>query len=117
VVSSHILAELQDYCSEMLIIEDGLIAGDGPVKVKDVARPRYIVEIATARSDLREFLDARPGVDVIEADQYHALITHPVSAASRTRLIRELLAAGFEVSGFGESTRALEDAYFSQVKR
>lgn len=115
VVSSHILAELEDYCSEMIIIEDGLIVGGQAIKVKDVERPRYMIEIATARSDLREFLEGRAGIDVIEADQYHALITHPRNAAARARLIRELLAEGFEVSGFGESTRALEDAYFSQV--
>jgi len=115
VVSSHILAELEDTCSEMVIIEDGLIVGGKAIKVKDVERPRYIVEIATARSDLRDFLSARAGVDVIEADAYHALITHPVSATARARLIRELIAAGFEVSAFGESTKALEEAYFSQV--
>jgi ABC-2 type transport system ATP-binding protein len=115
VVSSHILAELEDYCSEMIIIEDGLIVGGKAIKVKDVERPRYIIEIATARSDLKDFLSVRPGVNVIEADTYHALITHPRSAVSRARLIRELLAAGFEVSGFGESTKALEEAYFSQV--
>jgi ABC-2 type transport system ATP-binding protein len=115
VVSSHILAELEDYCSEMVIIEDGLIVGGKAIKVKDVERPRYFVEIATARSDLKDFLSARAGVDVIEADGYHALITHSVSAASRARLIRDLIAAGFEVSAFGESTKALEEAYFSQV--
>jgi ABC-2 type transport system ATP-binding protein len=115
VVSSHILAELEDYCSEMIIIEDGLVVGGQAIKVKDVERPRYMLEIATARSDLREFLDGRAGIDVLEADQYHALITHPRNAAARARLIRELLAEGFEVSSFGESTRALEDAYFSQV--
>jgi ABC-2 type transport system ATP-binding protein len=115
VVSSHILAELEDYCSEMLIIEEGLIVGGKAIKVKDVERPRYIVEIATARSDLRDFLDARAGVDVVEADEYHALITHPRSASARARLIRDLIGAGFQVSSFGESTRALEEAYFSQV--
>lgn len=115
VVSSHILAELEDYCSEMLIIEEGLIVGGKAIKVKDIERPRYIVEIATARSDLRDFLDARAGVDVVEADEYHALITHPRSASARARLIRDLIGAGFQVSSFGESTRALEEAYFSQV--
>jgi ABC-2 type transport system ATP-binding protein len=115
VVSSHILAELEDYCSEMIIIEDGQIVGGKAIKVKDVERPRYIIEIATARSDLKDFLAARPGVDVIEADVYHALITHPRSASTRARLIREMIAAGFEVSAFGESTKALEETYFSQV--
>lgn len=115
VVSSHILAELEDYCSSMIIIEDGRIAGGEPIKVKDVERPRYALEIATARADLRDFLEARAGVDVIEADEYHALFTHPRNAAARARLIRDLLEEGFEVSAFGESTKALEDAYFRQV--
>ncbi len=115
VVSSHILAELEDYCSEMIIIEAGLIVGGKAIKVRDVERPRYMLEIATARSDLREFLAGRAGVDVIEADDYHALITHTKNAAMRAKLIRDLLASGFEVSSFGESTKALEDAYFKQV--
>jgi ABC-2 type transport system ATP-binding protein len=112
VVSSHILSELEDYCSEMIIIEDGLISGGEAVKVRDVERPRYILEFATARSDLRDFLAGRAGVDVIEVDEYHALITHSRSAYERAKLIRDLVGGGFEVSSFGESTRELEQAYF-----
>ncbi len=115
VVSSHILAELEDYCSSMIIMDEGRVVGGEPIRVKDVERPRYVLEIATARADLRDFLEARAGVDVIEADDYHALFTHPRNASARARLIRDLLEEGFEVSAFGESTKALEDAYFRQV--
>jgi ABC-2 type transport system ATP-binding protein len=115
VVSSHILSELEDYCSEMVIIENGAVVGGESVKVRDIERPRYMLEIAEARDDLHDFLDARAGVDVLEADQYHALIVHTKNPQARARLIRDLLAAGFEVSSFGESTKALEDAYFRNV--
>ncbi len=115
VVSSHILAELEDYCSEMIIIEAGRIVGGKAVKVRDVERPRYIIEIATARTDLREFLAARAGLDVVEADGHHALFTFTRNAGARAKLIRDLVAAGFEVSTFGESTKALEETYFAQV--
>jgi len=115
VVSSHILAELEDYCSEMIIIEGGRIAGGKPVKVRDVERPRYILEIATARSDLKDFLGARAGLDLIEADEHHALFTFTRNPGARAKLIRELIAAGFEVSSFGESTKALEETYFARV--
>ncbi|HTT85015.1 MAG TPA: ABC transporter ATP-binding protein [Rhizomicrobium sp.] len=115
VVSSHILAELEDYCSEMIIIEGGRIAGGKAVKVRDVERPRYILEIATARSDLRDFLSARAGLDVIEVDEHHALFTFTRNPQQRSKLIRDLVTAGFEVSSFGESTKALEDTYFAQV--
>jgi ABC-2 type transport system ATP-binding protein len=114
VVSSHILAELEDYCSEMIIIEDGRVVGGKPIKVKDVERPRYLIEIATARSDLGDFLKGIH-VDVLEADEHHALITFTHNPSVRAKLIRDLIGAGFEISSFGESSKALEDAYFSQV--
>ena len=117
VVSSHILAELEDYCSEMIIIEDGRIAGGKPVKVRDVERPRYILEVATARSDLKDFLGARAGLDLIEADEHHGLFTFTRNPGARAKLIRELIAAGFEVSSFGEATKALEETYFARVGR
>jgi ABC-2 type transport system ATP-binding protein len=117
VVSSHILAELEDYCSEMIVIEGGRVVGGKPVKVRDVERPRYILEIATARSDLKEFLAARAGLDVVEVDEHHALFTFTRNPTARSKLIRDLVTAGFELSSFGESTKALEDLYFAQVER
>jgi ABC-2 type transport system ATP-binding protein len=99
----------------MIIIEGGRIAGGKAVKVRDVERPRYILEIATARSDLRDFLSARAGLDVIEVDEHHALFTFTRNPGQRSKLIRDLVTAGFEVSSFGESTKALEDTYFAQV--
>ncbi|HEY0300853.1 MAG TPA: ABC transporter ATP-binding protein, partial [Rhizomicrobium sp.] len=107
VVSSHILAELEDYCSEMIIIENGLIAGGKAIKVRDDDRPRYLIELATARSDLREFLE-RSGADVVEADPTHALIVFTRNPGQRAKLLRELVGAGFDVASFGESSRALE---------
>ncbi len=47
----------------------------------------------------------------------HALITFTHNVSARAKLIRDLLSAGFEVAAFAASTKALEDAYFSQVGR
>ncbi len=114
VVSSHILAELEDYCSQMIIIEDGHAVGGKPITIKDVERPRYLIEVATARSDLGAFLKSA-GIDVVEADEHHALITFTHNPAARAKLVRDLVNAGFELSSFGESTKALEEAYFAQI--
>jgi ABC-2 type transport system ATP-binding protein len=115
VVSSHILAELQDYSSEMVIIENGRMAGGKPIQVRDVERPRYIIELATPRADLREFLAARAGIEVVEVSENNALITFTRNAASRARLLRDLVTAGFDVASFGESSKGLEELYFSRV--
>lgn len=114
IVSSHILAELEDYCSEMIVIEDGHIVGGKAVRVKDVERPRYLIELATARSDLSEFL-AAAGLDVAEADDSHAVFAFTHNLSARAKLVRDLMAAGFDVAGFGASTRELEASYFAQV--
>jgi ABC-2 type transport system ATP-binding protein len=116
VVSSHILAELEDYCSAMIILNDGKIAAGGPIKVRDDQRPRYLLEIAAPRNDLGEFVRAQAGADLIEADEHHALFTFTRNPGARAKLVRDLLEAGFEVSSFGESSKALEEAYFSQLK-
>lgn len=115
VVSSHILAELEDYCSEMIIIDNGEIVGGKPIKVRDDDRPRYLMELATARSDLREFLVAA-GIDVIDVGDHHALMTFTRNPSARARLVRDLVKAGFDVASFGESTRAMEETYFAQVR-
>ena len=115
VVSSHILAELEDYCSVMIIVDDGRVVGGKPIKVRDDERPRYFLELATARSDLREFLGAS-GIDVIETGDHHALFTFTRNPAARAKLIRDLVKAGFDVASFAESTRALEDTYFAKVR-
>jgi ABC-2 type transport system ATP-binding protein len=114
VVSSHILAELEDYCTEMIIIDNGKVVGGKPITVRDDERPRYLIELARARSDLRTFL-GNAGVEVAEADEYHAIIVFTRNAAARAKLIRDLVGAGFDIASFGESSRALEQAYFAQV--
>ena len=115
VVSSHILAELEDYCSEMIIIEAGRITGGKPIKVRDDAKPRYAIELATPRTDLRDFLGGRGGLDVLEADDTHAVITFTANTGARAKLVRDLVTAGFDVALFGEANRTLEEAYFGEV--
>jgi ABC-2 type transport system ATP-binding protein len=115
VVSSHILAELEDYCSVMIIVDDGRVVGGKPIKVRDDERPRYFLELATARSDLSGFLGAA-GIDVIETGDHHALFTFTRNPSARAKLIRDLVKAGFDVASFAESTRALEDTYFAKVR-
>src|SRR5581483_1310027 len=114
VVSSHILAELEDYCTEMIIIEDGLIAGGKAIRVRDDERPRFLIELAAPHEGWREFLTSH-GAEVVDLADTRAVIAFARSPAERARLLKEMIAAGFDVAGFGESSKALEDAYFREV--
>ena len=113
VVSSHILAELEDYSDRMVIVDHGRIAGGDSIALKGGARLR--VRLASPRDDLKDFLAAR-GARIEEADAHQALVALDGGAAERAALLAALVGAGFAVAEFAEDTKALEEVYFAQVK-
>ncbi|OJT95100.1 MAG: hypothetical protein BGN82_03770 [Alphaproteobacteria bacterium 65-7] len=115
VVSSHILAELEDYSSRMIIVDQGRIAGGQAITVRDAAAARLRLSLAAPHDGLADFLARQPGVTVIAADAAGALLTLRGDAPERAALLAALVGAGFAVSAFAEDARALEDVYFAQV--
>jgi ABC-2 type transport system ATP-binding protein len=112
VVSSHILAELEDYSDRMVIVDHGRIAGGESIALKGGARLR--IRLASPREDLKDFLAGR-GIQATEVSADHALVTMGTDAAQRAALLKALVQAGFAVAEFAEDARALEEVYFAQV--
>ncbi len=112
VVSSHILAELEDYSDRMVIVDHGRIVGGETIALKGAARLRIV--LAAAREGLGEFLAAQ-GTTVLEADRARALVTLPGGLEARAALLAALVRADFPVSDFTEDANALEDVYFARV--
>jgi ABC-2 type transport system ATP-binding protein len=116
VVSSHILSELEDYSNEMIIMDQGRIAGGGPMKVHEDARPLLRIQLAAARSDLSAFLNKQNGVEVVDVNDFAVTFRFMGNAGARVRLLRVIVAEGFDVLSFAEAPRQLEEAYFAEVK-
>ena len=116
VVSSHILSELEDYSSEMIIIDDGHIVGGSAVKLREASRTTIRVELSTPRENLADFLAAQAGVELIGSDSNSASFRFIGDADARVRLLRILAAEGFEILSFADAPRQLEETYFSEVK-
>jgi ABC-2 type transport system ATP-binding protein len=112
VVSSHILAELEDYCDRMVIVDKGRIAGGKSIALKGAARLR--IALAAPRDDLKDFLVAH-GARIEDGDAEHALVSLEGEAVERAGLLAALVSGGFAVSEFCEDARALEEVYFAQV--
>ena len=112
VVSSHILAELEDYSDRMVIVDHGRIAGGQSIALKGAARLR--IRLASPRGDLKDFLTAQ-GARIESADAEQALVALEGGTAERAALLAVLVGAGFSVSEFAEDARALEEVYFAQV--
>ena len=119
-VSSHILAELEDYCTDMLMIRDGRVAGSGVVSAgarssgaHDTARVR--VSFAQGYDDLGARLEAL-GFIVEQAGADEAVLTLDGPAAEAEALSR-LVGAGLAVGGFAPVRTTLEDAYLQESRK
>jgi ABC-2 type transport system ATP-binding protein len=113
VVSSHILAELEDYSDRMVIVDHGRIVGGESIALKGGARLR--IRLAEPRSGFEALLRAR-GAQIVEVSPDQALVSAGADPAQRAALLKELVQAGFAVAEFAEDTKALEDVYFARVK-
>lgn len=113
VVSSHILAELEDYSDRMVIVDHGRIVGGESIALKGGARLR--IRLAGPQDGLEDFLK-KEGVQIVEVSADHAFVSASAEAAQRAALLQKLVQAGFAVVEFAEDTRALEEVYFAQVK-
>ena len=116
VVSSHILSELEDYSSEMIIIDDGNIVGGNAVKLREASRATIRVELSTAREDLADFISGQTGVELLASDSNSATFHFLGDSNARVRLLRVLAAEGFEIVSFADAPRQLEETYFNEVR-
>ncbi len=118
IVSSHILAELRDYSSHMLILRDGRLVHHGPVTEESQGEEQVavVIELSSPDPRLAEVLEAA-GVTSVAIKDEGARVLLPGAAAARETLLRRLVEADLPVSGFNVERRDLQDAYLSQVKR
>jgi ABC-2 type transport system ATP-binding protein len=116
VVSSHILAELEDYSNEMIIIDDGRIVGGNAVKLRTASGTNLRIKLASPNEGLESFLLRQSGVADVVSDPVTATFRFTGDEKARVHLVRLVVAEGFEVSSFGDAPRQLEEAYFSEVR-
>ncbi|MEM7681400.1 MAG: ABC transporter ATP-binding protein [Planctomycetota bacterium] len=114
VISSHILAELADFCSSVGVMQQGRLLVSGPIDeltAKLAPRRRWSVRVVGPVAPLLGFLEARedwqavlePGGVEVSTDQ---------NEAHAARLLAELIAAGLPVCEFTERRATMQDVVF-----
>jgi ABC-2 type transport system ATP-binding protein len=116
VVSSHILAELEDYSDRMIIVDQGRIAGGETISLRDATRTRLRITLARPHSGLKDFLQRQPGLEVLADEDTQILVSLAGGAAERAALLAALVQGGFAVAEFSPDTGNLEDVYFARVR-
>ncbi len=120
IVSSHILAELEDYSSHMLIVDRGRIVDHAPIA--GAGRPAgasHRLHLALAApGSLGAVLEAQPGVAAVElaADGLSASCRFAGDGAARAALLKALVDGGLAVAAFGVADESLQEVYRRQVR-
>lgn len=116
-VSSHILAELEAYSTDMLIMRHGRIVEHGSLAQKFAESVRLCVAVCEPFSALPRYLEEEKGVSELELDGNRVLFRFAGDAAAQHVLLRRLIERGVPVSEFAEQKVNLQDAYLQTLSR
>jgi ABC-2 type transport system ATP-binding protein len=116
VVSSHILAELEDYSTHLLVMEQGRILehralhGAAPDGLR-----RFELQLAEPRADVATLL-ASVGAGEIQLEGTRVRFVATGDLAAQAALLRRLIEAGLPVASFAVAKADLQDAYLALLK-
>jgi ABC-2 type transport system ATP-binding protein len=132
IVSSHILSELEDYCSEMLMLREGEVVGGGVVRLDGAAPqnadaqnsdveggeapptspPPVLVKVSFAvpAGELVDRLGAL-GLSVNRIEGADAILALPPDPDAETATLSALVQAGLPVRSFAVVRQTLEETY------
>jgi ABC-2 type transport system ATP-binding protein len=115
IVSSHILAELEDYSTHMLILGEGRVVEHRAIA--GVSESRHMI-LRLARPDprLAAVLGARPDVSGLEIDGPAARFKL-ADLGKRHDLLRDLVNGGFDVAAFDIERQSLQEAYIATMRQ
>jgi ABC-2 type transport system ATP-binding protein len=114
-VSSHILSELEEYCTDMLVLRNGRIIDHAPLAAET---PTTVMEIRLAApfDSLHQVLAEISSISQITAGDTRATFFCSSNATDHHAVLKELLAKGVPVSSFAEQRQNLQDAYLKTVR-
>jgi ABC-2 type transport system ATP-binding protein len=115
-VSSHILAELDEYSTHMLVLRAGRIIENRALHESNRPRRRIRIDLAGPAAGLRAQLASSGGVVILEADERGALIEFTGGPVEQAGLLSSLVTAGLPVTSFGELREDLQASYLRTVR-
>lgn len=114
-VSSHILAELATYATDMLVMEHGHIVEQCSLRADAGRSLRLEIEITTAVAPALATLAAQPGVQGVRADGAVLRCDFVGAVAERALLLEALVTAGIGVARFAPANADLQASYLHSL--
>ena len=114
-ISSHILAELEGFCTSIGLMEKGRMIRSGTIEEITAAESRYRVVrlgwLGDAASTVEAKLRANPQVSGLLVQDGQAVFRFAGTQEELAVVLAELVAAGVRVIAFGEVRQTVEDLY------
>lgn len=116
-VSSHILAELDEYSTHMLSLREGRVLDNRALSLihPAVTHRHLLLQLAQPDSRLSEWLNNHAQVTVMNATDDLAGFDFHGDLADQAALLKALIEAGFAVSNFKEHRENLQHSYLQSV--
>ena len=115
VISSHILSDLEDFCTSIGVMEQGRLVESAVLSdlYQRLSRQHLIISVVDQVDRLREFLSNRAEVSAIEATG--SLTTLKVvftgDIAARSQLLRDAIGLGLDITDFHATQENLESIF------
>lgn len=116
-VSSHILAELEQYATHMLVLERGRLVEHRALAGQHGAMRTLALHYLGADVPVASLLAAVRGVRGVEIASGRALFEFDGDERAQAALLAQLVGAGIEVTQFGLAASDLQERYLATVSR
>jgi ABC-2 type transport system ATP-binding protein len=114
IVSSHILTELEDYCTDLLILSRGRLVEQRRLRGVD-GRQLVAIELASAWPDFAATLAGFDGIEIVTQSPTKALCRLSGDPAALAAFLARLVAAGAPVTRFGPDQDNIQELYRARV--
>ncbi len=118
-ISSHILAELSDFCNKIGIIENGqlIVAGDvHEIMERIKGHLRLQISVQGDTEGATHILAQQPGIGEMEVRNHLIQADFSGGRDELPRLLKALVDAGLEIASFGEEEMDLEDIFIQLTR-
>ena len=115
IVSSHILADMADYCTHIGIMTKGRMLKFGTVAevtgMHDSARCRYTIQLARSVANLHPAISALDDVTAVQVDRERITLEYANDRDAAVLLLAKLVEMKLPVASFTANPVDLEEAY------
>jgi len=115
IVSSHILAELEEYSTSMLILSKGRLIEHSILREEHLKGRRLKLQLAAPCEAAPDVLLGFPGVSNVEPGASELSFGFAGDLTARHQLLKTLIDAGVPVCALSEERRNLQSSYLARV--